>query len=51
MNVEMAKVYLCSKSVEMLTRSWDDIIDDTGEAYRVSTLHRWQVVIKSERFQ
>jgi hypothetical protein len=51
MNVEMAKVYLSSKSVEMLTRSWEDVMNDMGEAYRGSTLHRWQVVIKSEPFQ
>jgi hypothetical protein len=51
MNVEMAKVYLSSKSVEMLTRTWEDVMNDMSEAYRGSTLHRWQVVIKSQPFQ
>jgi integrase len=51
MNVEMAKVYLSSKSVEMLTRTWEDVMNDMAEAYRGSTLHRWKVVIKSQPFQ
>ena len=50
MNVEMAKVYLSAKSVEMLSRTWADVMRDMEEAYRASTLHRWQVVIKSAPF-
>jgi integrase len=37
--------------VEMLTRTWEDVMNDMSEAYRGSTLHRWQVVIKSQPFQ
>ncbi len=50
LNVSMAKTYLSASSPEMVTRTWNDVMEDMAIQYKGATLRRWKKVIISPPF-
>jgi integrase len=50
-NIALAKAYLSSKSSDITSRTWLDVMNDMAAGYQGPTLHRWQTVVKSAPFK
>ncbi|PAW79942.1 MAG: hypothetical protein B9S32_01040 [Verrucomicrobia bacterium Tous-C9LFEB] len=51
MNLAMARVYLASKSPELMSRTWDDVMRDMEAGYQDGTKIRWQKMMRCAPFQ
>ncbi len=51
MNLAMARVYLASKSPELMSRTWDDVMKDMEASYQDGTKIRWQKMMRCAPFQ
>lgn len=55
LNMAMARTYLMAKSPQMVTRTWEQVMEEMAERYRhqgtASTLKRWQKVCRSQPFR
>jgi integrase len=51
LNLSMARVYVSAASPEMLSRTWDEVMDEMAIGYKGSTRVRWAKVISSRPFR